>query len=198
MALQMRPVRRVVTGHDADGCSRVLFDSAAPNVNVGGVAASAGMTDVWVFDHCPATIAGDRDDGNRAFRFDPPASGGHLRIVQSAGKPEGYERATDSTAVPMHEPRQRKGSHTFDRGGQDAFSSPIHRSQSLDYGVLMDGLRTLVLDQQRIALEPGDVVVQLGNWHGWTNPDAPSRMAFVMMSADESIVREHASDAKHR
>jgi hypothetical protein len=196
MALQMRPVRRVVTGHDADGRSCVLFDSAAPNVNVGGIAASAGMTDVWVFDRCPATITGDRDDGDQAFQFDPPACGGHLRIVQSAGKPEGYARATDSTAVPMHESLQRNGSHTFDRGGQDAFSSPVHRSQSLDYGVLMDGLRTLILDQRRIALEPGDVVVQLGNWHGWTNPDGPSRMAFVMLGADESILREPASDAK--
>jgi hypothetical protein len=26
-------------------------------------------------------------------------------------------------------------------------------------------------------------VVQLANWHGWTNPDAPSLMAFVMMGS---------------
>jgi hypothetical protein len=154
------------------------------------VAASAGMTDVWVFDDCPATIAGGRDDGDRPFRFDPPDHGGHLRIVQSAGKPDGYDRAADSTAVPLHDARPRRGSHTFDRGGQDAFSSPVHRSQSLDYGVLMDGSRTLILDERRIVLEPGDVVVQLGNWHGWTNPDGPSRMAFVMLGADASIVRE--------
>jgi hypothetical protein len=189
MPLQMRPVRRVVTGHDAEGRSCVLFDSAAPNVNVGGVAASAGMTDVWVFDRCPAPISGDRDDGDLPFRFDPPTEGGHLRIVQSAGRPEGYDRASDASAVPLREPRQRPNSHTWDVGGQDAFSSPVHRSQSLDYGVMMDGLRTLVLGDQRIALEPGDVVVHLGNWHGWTNPDGPSRMAFVMMGADESIIR---------
>jgi hypothetical protein len=27
--------------------------------------------------------------------------------------------------------------------------------------------------------------VQLGNWHGWTNPDSGSLMAFVMMGAKE-------------
>jgi hypothetical protein len=193
MSLRMRPVRRVVTGHDVEGRSCVLFDSAAPNVNVGGVAASAGMTDVWVFDDCPATITGDRDDGNRTFAFDPPARGGHLRIVQSAGRPENYDRAADATYVRLREARQRPDSHTWDAGGQDAFSSPVHRSQSLDYGVVMDGLRTLILGDDRIALEPGDVVVQLGNWHGWTNPDGASRMAFVMMGADESIIR--AADA---
>jgi hypothetical protein len=30
-------------------------------------------------------------------------------------------------------------------------------------------------------MKPGDVVVQLGNWHGWTNPRSASLMAFVMM-----------------
>jgi len=33
------------------------------------------------------------------------------------------------------------------------------------------------------VMKPGDVVVQLGNWHGWTNPRAGSLMAFVMMGA---------------
>jgi hypothetical protein len=32
-------------------------------------------------------------------------------------------------------------------------------------------------------MRPGDVVVQLGNWHGWTNPREGSLMAFVMLSA---------------
>ena len=33
MTNAMKPIRRVVTGNDAQGRSRVLFDSAAPNVN---------------------------------------------------------------------------------------------------------------------------------------------------------------------
>jgi hypothetical protein len=30
-------------------------------------------------------------------------------------------------------------------------------------------------------MRPGDVVVQVGNWHGWANPGPGSRMAFVMI-----------------
>jgi hypothetical protein len=41
----------------------------------------------------------------------------------------------------------------------------------------------LVLDSGEIVMKPGDVVVQLGNWHGWTNPCTGSLMAFVMMGA---------------
>ena len=39
------------------------------------------------------------------------------------------------------------------------------------------------LDDGERVMKPGDVVVQLGNWHGWCNPREGSRMAFVMMGA---------------
>ena len=180
MSHGLKSIRRVVTGNDSQGRSRVVWDSAAPNVNPGAVNPSAGMTDVWVWKQTPAPLADDRDDGNLPFRFEPPECGGHLRIVQSKGKPAGYDPATDTALVPMHEPRQRPGG-TWDRGGGSAFSSPVHQSHTVDYGILLDGKRTLILDDGRLPMQPGDVVVQVGNWHGWTNPEADSRMAFVMM-----------------
>jgi quercetin dioxygenase-like cupin family protein len=181
----IKPIRRVVVGNDDNGRSRVLFDSAAPNVNPGAVAASAAMTDIWVFQSCPAPITGVRDDGALPFRFEPPELGGHLRIVQSAGRPAGYDPARDKTAVPVHEARLRPGTTTLDKGGQNAFSSPIHKSATVDYGILLEGERTLILDDGERVMKPGDVVVQLANWHGWTNPREPSLMAFIMMGAEQ-------------
>ena len=185
MPIPLKPIRRVVTGQDADGRSVVLFDSAARKVNVGGIAASAAMTDVWVFDRCPAQVSGTRDDGAGPFSFDPPSHGGHLRIVHSAEKPANYDPANDKTAVPEREPFLRPNGHTWDRGGQNAYSSPIHRSTTIDCGVLMEGQRTLLLDDGAHVMRPGDTVVQLANWHGWSNPDEPSLMAFVMMGGQE-------------
>ena len=180
MAMTLKPIRRVVTGNDTLGRSKVLFDGPAPNVNPGAVAASAAMTDLWVWDRCPAPISGERDDGNLPFNFEPPHTGGHFRIVRSAGKPPGYDPATDKSAVPLHAPRQRPGG-TRDKGGQNAFSSPVHQSETLDYGILLEGERVLLLDDGEHVMRPGDVVVQLGNWHGWTNPRGESLMAFIMM-----------------
>ena len=182
MTEKPRPIRRVVTGNDEQGRSRVLFDSAAPNVNPGAVSASASMTDIWVFHSCPAVVSGERDDGNLPFHFEPPEYGGHLRIVQSAGRPQNYDPAKDASAVPVHAPRHRPGG-TWDRGGQNAYSSPIHKSATVDYGILLEGERVLLLDDGERVLKPGEVVVQLGNWHGWTNPRSGSLMAFVMMGA---------------
>jgi hypothetical protein len=183
MSTKLKPIRRVVTGNDAQGRSRVLFDSAAPNANPGAVSAGNGMTDVWVYKSNPAPISGERDDGDLPFSFEPPEEGGHLRIVQSNGKPADYDPAQDKTAVPEGPPRLRANGSTWDRGGQNAFSSPIHKSETVDYGILLEGRRTLLLDNGRYELNPGDVVVQLGNWHGWTNPHEGSLMAFVMMGA---------------
>ena len=183
MQTRLKPIRRVVTGNDTQGRSRVLYDSAAPNVNPGAVSPSAGMTDLWVYKTSPAPISGDRDDGRLPFFFEPPEQGGHLRVVQSAGKEADYDPAQDKTAVPLGEPRLRANGSTWDKGGQNAYSSPYHKSQTLDYGILLEGRRTLLLDNGSYDLLPGDVVVQLGNWHGWTNPHAGSLMAFVMMGA---------------
>ena len=182
MANKLKPIHRVVTGNDANGRSGVLLDSAAPNVNPGAIRPGTCMTDVWVYETCPANISGERDDGRLPFNFEPPATGGHLRIVQSPARPAGYDPAQDKTAVPLHEPRQRHGG-TWDRGGANAYSSPVHKSETVDYGILLEGERVLLLDDGERVMKPGDVVVQLGNWHGWTNPREGSLMAFVMMGA---------------
>jgi hypothetical protein len=178
----LKPIRRVVTGNDAQGRSRVLWDSAAPNANPQPKRPRAGMTDVWVYHSSPAVISGERDDGNLPFHFEPPAQGGHLRIVHSLGRAKDYDPAKDPSAVPPHPPKQGPGG-TWYRGGNNAFSSPVHRSLTVDYGIVMEGERLLILDDRETMMKPGEVVVQVGNWHGWSNTTSDSLMAFVMMGA---------------
>ncbi|HUI95347.1 MAG TPA: hypothetical protein VLX44_06325 [Xanthobacteraceae bacterium] len=177
-----KPIRRVVTGNDAQGRSRVLFDSAAPNVKTSPFQKGTNMTDIWVFHQCPAVISGERDDGNLPFHFEPPHTGGHLRIVQSAAKPKDYDPAKDPSIKPPHPPQKTEGG-TWERGGQNLYTTRTHKSETLDYGILLDGERILITDGGRRVLEPGDVVIQIGSWHAWANPNQGSHMAFVMMGA---------------
>jgi quercetin dioxygenase-like cupin family protein len=63
--------------------------------------------------------------------------------------------------------------------------SPMHRTRSLDYGIVLAGEVDLELDEGRIvSLDVGDVVVQRGTIHAWINRgNSPARMAFVLLSA---------------
>ncbi len=187
MAEGIKPIRRVVTGNDARGRSRVLFDSAAPNVNANAFKKGTGMTDIWVFQSSPAVISGERDDGNLPFHFEPPSAGGHLRIVQSDPKPKDYNPADDQYIVAPHPPKKTEGG-TWERGGQNLYTTRMHKSETLDYGILLAGERILILDDGEYVLKPGDTVVQIGSWHAWGNPNEGSQMAFVMMGAKFDVV----------
>ena len=182
MADDVRRIRRVVTGNDTQGRSCVFYDGPAPNVNPGAISRGTCMTDIWVYESVPAIISGTRDDGNLPFHFEPPPAGGHLRIVQSSGKPANYDPHKDPALKPLESTRLRADG-VWDRGGANLFSSPVHKSATVDYGILLRGERTLLLDRGNVVMEAGDVVVQLGNWHGWTNINGGSLMAFVMMGA---------------
>ena len=67
------------------------------------------------------------------------------------------------------------------KGSKHAF---MHRTETIDYGIVLEGQRILQLGDRELAMDPGDVVVQVGNWHGWTNRTSYSLMAFVMMGAN--------------
>jgi quercetin dioxygenase-like cupin family protein len=62
-------------------------------------------------------------------------------------------------------------------------SAPMHRTRSVDYGIVLDGEVVLELDDGvETRMVTGDVVVQRGTAHGWSNrSDRVARMLFVMV-----------------
>ena len=60
--------------------------------------------------------------------------------------------------------------------------SPMHRTQSVDYGIVLSGEVALVLDDSETVLRAGDVVVQRGTNHRWENRSGQTaRMAFILV-----------------
>lgn len=68
--------------------------------------------------------------------------------------------------------------------------SPMHRTNSVDYGIVLEGLIDLELDSGEVRhLKAGDVVIQRGTNHAWHNPGTSwSRMAFVLVDAEPARV----------
>jgi hypothetical protein len=54
---------------------------------------------------------------------------------------------------------------TWDRGGGNHYNrSYMHKTKSVDYGILLSGERVMELDDCTLTLKPGDVVIDVGAW----------------------------------
>lgn len=180
-----RPVRRVVTGHDAAGRSIVLFDSAAPNVK--GRAQGNASTLLWVTDESPADVSGTADRAAREIGVPPPRGGTIFRLAEfppSSGGEDLLDHATvlrdfgiGDDVAPGHPPR-----HPL-----------VHRTRTIDYAVVLEGEIHLLLDESEVRLSAGDVVVQQGTNHAWINR-GPGRCRLAMVfidAAEPAVLRPH-------
>lgn len=177
-------LRRVVTGIDAMGRSKVVWDGPAPNSRKMDPANPSLLSDIWVWKECPAPLCGDSDDSFMPYEFPCPPGGGHVRTIRSVGKPANYDPARDAGAVPLHEPKALPSGRTWDRGGRNAYTTDMHKTRSIDYAIEIRGSRDLGMDDGRYTINPGDIVVQVGAWHQWVREGGESTMMYDMFDAD--------------
>lgn len=58
----------------------------------------------------------------------------------------------------------------------------LHRTDTIDYVLCLKGEITMDLDDSTVVMKAGDVLVQLGNSHGWRNEtNEPAIVAFVLI-----------------
>ncbi|UFS58787.1 cupin domain-containing protein [Subtercola endophyticus] len=66
--------------------------------------------------------------------------------------------------------------------GENNLQSPVHRTESIDYGIVLEGEIVLALDESEVTLRAGDVVIQRGTVHAWANrTDRVARVAFILI-----------------
>jgi len=71
-------------------------------------------------------------------------------------------------------------------GAGGARHAGMHRTQSIDYAVVISGEITMLLDDSEVHLKAGDVLVQRGTSHAWVNRGRENcRIAFVLIDAKD-------------
>ena len=171
----VRRTRRVVTGHDAKEKAVVLIDAAAPNAKL-RKATGLVSTLLWVTEESPADNSGSADAAEREIGVAPPPRGSIFRVVDFP--PAADFGAVDNAAM-LREMRIEAG-----RGA--ARHASMHRTQSIDYAVVIAGEIDMLLDDSEVHLKAGDVLVQRGTNHGWVNRGRENcRIAFVLIDAKE-------------
>jgi mannose-6-phosphate isomerase-like protein (cupin superfamily) len=140
-------IRRVVTGHDDQGRSKVLIDETVNNVISSRPGAQSSV--IWSSKGFPVSNDGDLDPSHQdiATTID---NGTVFRIVYYG---------------PGVAPRN-------------------HRTDSIDYAVVISGEIDMELDLGSVHLKAGDVVVQRGTIHNWVNKGKePCIIAFTLIAA---------------
>jgi uncharacterized cupin superfamily protein len=178
------PIRRVVTGNDEKGKSKVVWDGPAPSVHDDSNGGGRAHIDFWVWNEPAIALNGANDDGNLPYDFPGPINGGHWRVVQGPGLPPNYDRSKDAQYVPPHAAKRHGVGPRWDRGGSTSHSGGNHKTETVDYAIILDGPRTLVLDTCEVEWQPGDIVIDVGAWHQWlSKAQGVSRIAFDMIAA---------------
>jgi quercetin dioxygenase-like cupin family protein len=152
--------RRIVTGHTPEGKSTVLYDSAMPLLEADSAAGARQEDRAGAASAVIWTTQGPVDN-------DDPSDTA-LRKVGTAESDGTVFRIVQY--APGVAPRH-------------------HRTNSIDYAVVMSGSMEMELDNETVRLNAGDVLVQRGTVHNWVNNGTePCVIAFVLVGARPATV----------
>ncbi|KIV88977.1 hypothetical protein PV10_08601 [Exophiala mesophila] len=159
--------RRVVTGHDADGKAIFVDDTVLTSLDPrNGQPQSGGFygnSTIWKTVGIPSTV-------NAPF-------------TNLHGKPIGITEPDGVICRVINFPPQGPVKDEF---------NIMHRTQSEDFGIVIEGEMELVLEGgNKTTLKKGDVVVQRGTNHQWINT-SPNYcvMAFILVPSDKPVIEK--------
>jgi len=196
--MALRDIRRIVTGHDASGKAVVLKEGALPHVTRPSAQPGLAFHEIWNTAQMPAQIDFSEPEPTDKHRDTaPPQNGTIIRIVDIPPEgPDGpdFDKAQakavfDAVGLGENAEHTTSGRHPL-----------MHRTESIDYGYVIDGQITLLLDDEAVDLVAGDVVIQRGTIHAWANKfDTTCRMLFVLTDgsfAPDLAAAQSAQDAR--
>ncbi len=178
------PIRRIVTGHDPDGKAVVAMEGEPPHIISFPSVPGTYFFEIWKAGQVPVPVDNGPDPTLGPRRLSPTPGGCAVRIVQIA--PE-KDVKLPRTVEEMEQHFRETGSPEIATSRLNAPHPLMHRTQTIDFGILIDGELTLILDDSEVQLKPGDIVVQRGTNHAWSNRgDKPCRIAFVLLDGKYS------------
>ena len=155
-------MRRIITGHNKHGKSIITMDGP-PARSIGEDV--GGLFELWNTDGNDVNSSDDIDRADEDIILSPPDGGTKLRYFQINPLPEGVpEEIMQEIAADAFE-KIGAAHHRIDTSKHPA----MHKTDTVDYIILLKGDVTLILDEVEIDLKPFDVVVQRGTNHAWVN-----------------------------
>lgn len=180
---QLSGFKRVVTGHDGSG--RAVASISGPTPNNFSLKAVPGTVfyEVWNSTSSPAIIDNADDPTAKPLQLSPSLLGSVIRVVDIPPDSVQNEVSAAEAATAFAE----IGEAHAGTGQADSKHKLMHRTETLDYGIVTEGEVWLVLDGEDVHLKRGDVVVQRGTNHAWSNrTEEMARMVFILLDGQYS------------
>ena len=174
MSEKLPQIRRIVTEDDAQGRSRIAEDAPAKAVRTVAERPGYRAVNVWRTVGMPMPV-GAPDDIDRHQGILPPKGGTILRIIDFPPEPKD----------PAERDRRIRATFSgmFKDATHDGGKHPgMHRTDTVDYAILLEGEIWAVMDEGETLMKAGDVLIQRGTNHAWANrSDKTARICFVLM-----------------
>jgi mannose-6-phosphate isomerase-like protein (cupin superfamily) len=136
------------------------------------------VTDLWESRSIPADNSGNTDTTDQPYSLPPPRNGAVFRILEI---PPDTERIG---AMLKTEQRFDQRAEGYSRDYHNVRHPGFHRTASLDYAIVLSGEIYALVDQGETLLQPGDVLIQRGTSHAWSNRGSkPAVLAVVLIDA---------------
>lgn len=171
--------RRVVTGHDENGVATVISDGEASCILSRPNRPGVTLTNLWMNDKTPAAMELHDDPVTGPLILHPPQNGSVFRIVQfDPEDPEVLAKLDGKSAFA----EMGAGANIV----ENARHPFMHRTDSLDYTIVLSGEIYMMMDEEEYLLKAGDTVVQQGTNHAWSNRGTePCLIAFILVDAEK-------------
>ena len=124
-----------------------------------------GLFELWNTDGEEVISTDNLDRADQEIILSPPSGGTKFRYFQINPIPEGIPEDVMQDMAAEAFKKIGAAHHRIDTSKHPA----MHKTETIDYIILLKGDVTLILDEEEIDLEPFDVVVQRGTNHAWVN-----------------------------
>jgi mannose-6-phosphate isomerase-like protein (cupin superfamily) len=184
-----RATRRIVTGHDGAGKAIIQQDGPVPRVQRIGGPNGPLFHEIWNTRETPVRIdASSGEPHEDRITLAPPASGTRIRVLDIPPEDSNLHDLTPEQArAHFAEVGAADASSHSGKGSRHAY---MHRTETVDYGIVLEGEIVLVMDEGETVVRAGDIVIQRGTNHGWANRSGRNcRIVFVLIDGvfDESL-----------
>ena len=170
-----------MTGHRSDGASIIQEDGLPARVQRVGNEHGPVFYEIWNTRETPARInATSGEPAEDGIILAPPAKGTRIRVLDIP--PEDGSLASLTAEERVAHFAAIGASDAVAQAGASQRHAYMHRTETVDYGIVLDGQIVLIMDEGETTVRAGDIIVQRGTNHGWANrSDRMCRIAFVLI-----------------